>query len=122
MTLTAERQVVSLDSARDKVEAENARLGRQGLRVMTVARRDFDPGAFDPSADVPFVVPKALLPLDGRPVVQHIVEELFAVGISRVWLVTRPGQAIEEQFAGDARVGVVHQPEPADRIGEEPRF
>jgi len=59
------------------------------------------------------VVPKALLPLDGRPVVQHVVDELLAVGIARVWLVTRPeGPAIEEHFADEPRVGVLHQPEP----------
>ena len=59
------------------------------------------------------VVPKALLPLDDRPVVQHIVDELLAVGISCVWLVVRPeGPAIEEQFAGDPRIRVLHQPKP----------
>src|SRR5947209_19571306 len=59
------------------------------------------------------VVPKALLPLDGRPVVQHVVDELLAAGIERVCLVTRPGGVpIEDQFAGDPRVVAVHQPEP----------
>jgi P-type Ca2+ transporter type 2C len=31
---------------------ENERLGRKGLRVMATARRDFDPAAFDPGADL----------------------------------------------------------------------
>jgi Ca2+-transporting ATPase len=31
---------------------ENERLGRQGLRVMATARKDFDPAAFDPDADL----------------------------------------------------------------------
>src|SRR5215471_6789301 len=32
--------------------AENQRLGEQGLRVMATARKDFDPAAFDPRADL----------------------------------------------------------------------
>jgi Ca2+-transporting ATPase len=32
--------------------AENQQLGEQGLRVMATARKDFDPAAFDPAADL----------------------------------------------------------------------
>src|SRR5256885_1834562 len=59
------------------------------------------------------VVPKELLPLDGRPIVQHVVDELLGAGVDRIWLVTRPGKrAIEEQFDGHSRVGIVRQSEP----------
>src|SRR5690348_8637518 len=37
-------------------------------------------------------VPKELLPLDGRPIIEHVVDELLGAGIERVWLVTRPGK------------------------------
>ena len=33
---------------RERYQAENQRLGEQGLRVMATARKDFDPAAFDP--------------------------------------------------------------------------
>ena len=36
----------------DAFLAENDRLGRDGLRVMATAQRDFDPAAFDPGADL----------------------------------------------------------------------
>ncbi len=37
---------------RDRVLAENDRLAAEGLRVLAVARRDFDPAAFDPAGDL----------------------------------------------------------------------
>ena len=37
---------------RDAFLAENDRLGRDGLRVMATAQRDFDPATFDPGADM----------------------------------------------------------------------
>jgi Ca2+-transporting ATPase len=40
------------DEFRQRYNAENARLGEQGLRVLATARKDFDPGFFDPSADL----------------------------------------------------------------------
>lgn len=40
------------DAFRQRFLAENARLAAQGLRVMTTARKDFDPAAFDPAADL----------------------------------------------------------------------
>jgi P-type Ca2+ transporter type 2C len=36
----------------DRVVAENDRLAGEGLRVLAVARRDFDPTTFDPTADL----------------------------------------------------------------------
>jgi Ca2+-transporting ATPase len=38
--------------ASDRVLAENDRLAGEGLRVLAVARRDFDPATFDPTADL----------------------------------------------------------------------
>jgi Ca2+-transporting ATPase len=40
------------DGARDRVLAQNDRMAGEGLRVLAVARRDFDPASFDPSGDL----------------------------------------------------------------------
>jgi Ca2+-transporting ATPase len=40
------------DQARSKVMAENERIAGQGLRVLALAQREFDPGAFDPHGDL----------------------------------------------------------------------
>ena len=37
---------------RERVLSENDRLAGEGLRVLAVARRDFDPGSFDPAGDL----------------------------------------------------------------------
>src|SRR5215471_16341522 len=51
---------------RKRYLAENQRLGEQGLRVMATARKDFDPAAFDPGADLlPLVTGLELLALVG---------------------------------------------------------
>ena len=42
--------------AADRVVAENDRLAGEGLRVLAVARRDFDPATFDPNGDLLAVV------------------------------------------------------------------
>jgi len=44
--------VVPIDEVRSEYTENNERLGKRGLRVMAVARRDFDPASFDPSADL----------------------------------------------------------------------
>ena len=52
--------------ARDLYLAENQRLGEQGLRVLATARKDFDPAAFDPGADLlPLLTGLELLALVG---------------------------------------------------------
>ncbi len=52
-------------------------------------------------------VPKELLPVGGRPVVAHVVEELSRSGIERVAFVTARGkEAIEAHFASDDDLGV----------------
>ncbi len=51
---------------RQRYLAENQRLGEQGLRVIAIARKDFDPAAFDPGADLlPLVTGLELLALVG---------------------------------------------------------
>jgi Ca2+-transporting ATPase len=40
------------DAFKARYMEENERLGRQGLRVMATARRDFDPASFDPGGDL----------------------------------------------------------------------
>ena len=37
---------------KERYEAENERLGEQGLRVLATGRKDFDPDSFDPNADL----------------------------------------------------------------------
>jgi Ca2+-transporting ATPase len=52
--------------ARELYLAENQRLGEQGLRVLATARKDFDPAAFDPRADLlPLLTDLELLALVG---------------------------------------------------------
>ena len=51
-SLDAHQQVVPIDAVRSEYTENNERLGKQGLRVMAVARRDFDPASFDPSGDL----------------------------------------------------------------------
>ncbi len=47
-------------------------------------------------------LPKEMLPVGGKPVVQHIVEELVANAIDRIVFVTAPGkEAIEAHFEGE---------------------
>jgi len=60
-------------------------------------------------------VPKGLLPVAGRPVVQHIVDELAACGIERVVLVTGRGRGAFAAHFADGRgpeMACVDQPEP----------
>ncbi len=51
-SLDAHQQLVPIDAVRSEYTANNERLGRQGLRVMAVARRDLDPASFDPAGDL----------------------------------------------------------------------
>jgi P-type Ca2+ transporter type 2C len=50
--LAADGTSAPIGSATDKVGAENDRLAGEGLRVLAVARRDFDPASFDPTANL----------------------------------------------------------------------
>jgi Ca2+-transporting ATPase len=51
-SLDAQGQVIPIDEVRSEYTQNNERLGKQGLRVMAVARRDFDPDSFDPTGDL----------------------------------------------------------------------
>jgi len=78
---------------RQRYLAENQRLGEQGLRVMGTARKDFDPAAFDPHADLlPLVTGLELLALVGivdppRPTAKASIATAKKAGI-RVRMIT----------------------------------
>jgi Ca2+-transporting ATPase len=48
----ADGSVLPIDDHRDRVMAENDRLAAEGLRVLAVASRDFEPAAFDPGGSL----------------------------------------------------------------------
>jgi P-type Ca2+ transporter type 2C len=78
---------------RQRYLAENERLGQQGLRVIAIARKDFDPAAFDPRADLlPLVTGLELLALVGivdppRPTAKASIATAKKAGI-RVRMIT----------------------------------
>ena len=78
---------------RQRYLAENQRLGEQGLRVIATARKDFDPAAFDPGADLlPLVTGLELLALVGivdppRPTARASIATAKAAGI-RIRMIT----------------------------------
>jgi P-type Ca2+ transporter type 2C len=75
------------DDARKRYLDENQRLGEQGLRVLATGRKDFEPAAFDPKADLlPLVEGLTLLSLVGivdppRPQAKAAIAEAHAAGI-----------------------------------------
>jgi UTP--glucose-1-phosphate uridylyltransferase len=57
-------------------------------------------------------VPKEMLPLGTRPILEHIVEELRAAGLEELIIVTREEkQAIADRFAGERDVRIVTKKE-----------
>jgi Ca2+-transporting ATPase len=50
--LDVDGSTAPMNGSADKVVAENDRLAGQGMRVLAVARRDFDPASFDPAGDL----------------------------------------------------------------------
>jgi Ca2+-transporting ATPase len=78
---------------KERYLAENQRLGEQGLRVLATARKDFDPAAFDPAADLlPLVSDLELLALVGivdppRPTAKAAIATAKAAGI-RIRMIT----------------------------------
>jgi Ca2+-transporting ATPase len=85
---------VSADGeVRQRYLAENQRLGQQGLRVIAIARKDLDPAAFDPGADLlPLVTGLELLALVGivdppRPAARASIATAKKAGI-RVRMIT----------------------------------
>jgi Ca2+-transporting ATPase len=83
--LLARCEVADADAVR--YLAENTRLAQQGLRVLATARKDFDPGAFDPGADLlPLLDGLEPLALVGivdppRPQAQAAIKQAHAAGI-----------------------------------------
>jgi Ca2+-transporting ATPase len=77
----------------ERYRAENKRLGEQGLRVIGTAHKDFDPGVFDPRADLlPLVTGLELLTLIGivdppRPTAKASIATAKKAGI-RVRMIT----------------------------------
>jgi Ca2+-transporting ATPase len=75
------------DEMRERYEAENRRLGEQGLRVLATGRKDFDPGSFDPKADLlPLLDGMTVLALVGivdppRPTARDAIATAHAAGI-----------------------------------------
>jgi Ca2+-transporting ATPase len=47
-----EGRAVPIDPSRDRVLAENDRLASEGLRVLALASRDFEPATFDPNSEL----------------------------------------------------------------------
>ena len=87
--LGEEQQVMALDaSAHELVMAENERYAREGLRVMALARKDFDPATFQPGGDLlASITDLTLLALVGivdppRPEAKQAIAEAKAAGIA----------------------------------------
>src|SRR5689334_18719075 len=104
--LDAEAGPVAADGEfRTRFLAENQRLGEQGLRVMATARKDFDPAAFDPGADLlPLVTGLELLALVGivdppRPAAKASIATAKKAGI-RVRMITGDHAATAAAVAG----------------------
>jgi Ca2+-transporting ATPase len=91
--------------ARQKYLAENDRLGEQGLRVIATARKDFDPAAFDPEADLlPLISDLELLSLVGivdppRPTAKESIATARSAGI-RVRMITGDHAVTAAAIAG----------------------
>ena len=85
--LRADGQVVTAADLAARFNAENERLAKNGLRVMCVARRDYDPATFDANADLlPLVSNLTLLAIAGivdppRPEARTAIAEAHAAGI-----------------------------------------
>ncbi len=81
------------DDFRGRYNGENERLGQQGLRVMATGRKDLDPDAFDPNADLLQVIDgMTLLALVGivdppRPTAKDAIATAKSAGI-RVRMIT----------------------------------
>jgi P-type Ca2+ transporter type 2C len=81
------------DDFKQRYMDENARLAGQGLRVMATGRKDFDPGGFDPSADLlPLLDGMTVLALVGivdppRPAAKAAIAVAHEAGI-RVRMIT----------------------------------
>jgi P-type Ca2+ transporter type 2C len=113
--------------------AENDRLGEEGLRVIATARRDFDPAAFDPQAELlPLVTDLELLALVGivdppRPGARASIAQARAAGIEIRMItgdhaVTATAIARQLGIGGEvisgAEFAAMSDDEAAERIGD----
>jgi P-type Ca2+ transporter type 2C len=79
--------VAADDAFKQRYEAENERLGEQGLRVLATGRKDFDPESFDPNADLlPLLDGLTVLALVGivdppRPTAKDAIANAHGAGI-----------------------------------------
>jgi P-type Ca2+ transporter type 2C len=75
------------EEMRRRYEAENQRLGEQGLRVLATGRKDFDPASFDPNAELlPLLDGLTVLALVGivdppRPTAKDAIATAHSAGI-----------------------------------------
>ena len=118
---------------RERCQAENQRLAEQGLRVIATARKDLDPAAFDPTADLlPLVAGLELLVLVGmvdppRPTARAWIATATKAGI-RVRMITGDyavtAAAVVGQLGIDGTVmtgaefGAMSDQEPLARIDD----
>jgi P-type Ca2+ transporter type 2C len=86
--LTASGEVQPVDAIRERYLEYNAHLGSRGLRVMALARKDFDPATFDATAPdlLPLVNQLTLLALVGivdppRPEAKGSIAQARSAGI-----------------------------------------
>ncbi|HEY7451495.1 MAG TPA: HAD-IC family P-type ATPase [Candidatus Limnocylindria bacterium] len=134
------------DDVKEKFNAENLRLGEKGLRVLATGRKDFDPGSFDPNADLlPLLEGMTLLALIGivdppRPTAKVSIAEAHSAGM-QVRMITGdhavtasaiaaelgiPGKAItgaeframsdEEALREIDNIGVIARVAPEDKV------
>jgi Ca2+-transporting ATPase len=134
------------DAFKQRYLDENERLGEQGLRVLATARKDFDPGSFDPNADLlPLIDGLTVLALVGivdppRPQAKSAIAEAKSAGI-KVRMITGDhavtaaaiarqlgieGRAItgaewagmsdDEAFTAIDEIGVIARVTPEDKV------
>ncbi len=134
------------DEFKQRYMEENERLGSQGLRVLATGRKDFDPAAFDPSAEMlPLLDGLTVLALVGivdppRPTAKTAIATALQAGI-RVRMITGdhavtaaaiarelgiPGRAIDgaefkamsdsELDAAIGEIGVIARVAPEDKV------
>jgi Ca2+-transporting ATPase len=144
--LGADQRLLPVDEIREKYLGYNESLGKQGLRVMAIARKDFAPASFDANADLlPLISDLTLLALVGivdppRPEAKAAIAKAQAAGI-RVRMITGdhavtaaaiasqlgiPGRAItgaefgalsdEEALRQIGEIGVIARVAPEDKV------
>jgi Ca2+-transporting ATPase len=102
----SEGETVPIDELSSDFKSENERLGRRGLRVMAIARKDVDPRAVDPSKDLlPLVDGLTMLALVGivdppRPEARDAIDRAKSAGI-QIRMITGDHAVTAEAIAQD---------------------